>query len=921
MIPLCHETARPRLFFINKSSAQANTASLAPAKRTGAVATGLLLLFATVMLCAISLPVLAFSFDVDQFGINDPNDRLDTMVFGLFIGVLLTAATYLFFIWIVMRDRGQAFLLCLLLSLCLYIITTNDDLMNLVSISNETVRNFLANYCIIFAIIFSATFTYYFLELDFYNPFFVYPLSFLGGLLVLLLVVMFFDKTPALLVLPVLSVATIGTILLAGVLSLRQRISGSLTHIIAFTFFLFGTLSDSLFEIGIVNTADDSHNVTYLAFSMSALMFAIVIASQFAARQEEKEKALAVSNERFVLATRGANEGLFDWNLVSGEVFFSDQFRKIIGKRLENSVEGLKQWTRTVVDPDRRIVREALRRFRANGEVGTINIEYRILFPNGDKRWLHTKVVAVREGLTKRITRLVGSTQDVTVRKQSEIALRASEARFRSITEAHPVPVMIISLRSGNILYASPGAEQLLGLTQELLLGAPFEYILTDEAVRQELWQAMRDGQEVNLKEVVLECNNRSPLDAALSARRISYQSEEAMVIGLYDLTERKAAEAQISRQQEALQQSEKMAALGGLLAGVAHELNNPLSVIVGQATLLTEGSTEPKTITRAEKIYKAADRCSRIVKSFLALARRKPPEHKPVAINNLVQSALELLGFQIRTGNIDITLDLAPDLPDITGDADQLTQVVTNLVLNAAQAMEGWDGTRKINIRSRSANGQVLLSVADTGPGVPAEIRTRVFEPFFTTKSGKGGTGVGLSLCLNIVASHGGQMSIEDTIGGGATFIIQLPVSILSSSEAAAGENAVVIPKALHILLVDDEIELAQTLADLLEPEGHKIDIAINGAVALEKLHKDTFDIIISDLRMPILDGPGLYEALTRELPFYLNRIIYVTGDTLSSHVQTFLSQNPVPVVEKPYRLQDVRLAIAELLKKLDGR
>ena len=906
------------LRFIGKSALSALQNLLAPAKKISWMA----VIFLGLLSVLVFAPsAMAIDLQAPTISLENQSSKLDSLIFGLFIGVLLTASAYLFFIWIVMRDRGQVFLLCLLLSLCLYITSTNDMLMGMVGTHGDNVRDLLANYSLILSIIFSATFTYYFLELDVYNPNFIYPLTFFSGLLGLMLIVMFFDKAPVQLVLPLLSVVTVGTILVAGVIGLRQAVSGSLTHIIAFTFFLFGTLADSLLEIGIVTNADTSHNLTYLAFSMSALMFAIVIASQFAARQEEKEKALATSNERFALATRGANEGLFDWDLISGEVFFSDQFRKIVGKRLDNAVIGLKQWTRTVVDPDRRIVREALRRFRHNPEVSTINIEYRILVPNGDKRWLHTKIVAVRDGVAKKITRLVGSTQDVTVRKQSEIALRASEARFRSITEAHPVPVMIISLRNGAILYASPGAEQLLGMTQELLIGAPFEYILTDETVRKDLWQSMRDGQEVNLKEVVLDCNNNDKLDAALSARRISYQSEEAMVIGLYDLTERKQAEAQISRQQEALQQSEKMAALGGLLAGVAHELNNPLSVVVGQATLLIEGSPEPKVVARAEKIYKAADRCSRIVKSFLALARRKPPEHKPVAMNNLVQSALELLGFQIRTGNIDITQELDAHLPDITGDADQLTQVVTNLILNAAQAMDGWDGPRKMLIRSSSANGLVTLSVADTGPGVPPDLRTRVFEPFFTTKGNKGGTGVGLSLCLNIVASHGGQMLIEDTIGGGATFIIQLPVSATGNGEAEAGEAAIVLPSQLRILLVDDEVELAQTLADLLEPEGHKIDIAINGAVALEKLQKNKFDLIISDLRMPVLDGPGLYEALSRELPFYLNRIIYVTGDTLSSHVQTFLSQNPVPVVEKPYRLRDVRGAIADLLNKLDGK
>ena len=915
MIFRCTPNPIPETTLISKTTIFRRKPFFAPAKGSCVFFALLLALVVAVW----SIPAFAaFPIDDSAFGAQD--SRFSTLIFGLFIGVLLTASAYLFFIWVAMRDRGQVFLLFLLVSLCLYIVSTNDLLMSLTGAAAGSTRALLTNYGLILSIIFSTAFTYYFLEFDVYNPFFVYPMIVLNGLLGLLLVVTLFNLAAVQMVLPLSSSIAVGTILVGGLLGLRRGVSGSLTHIIAFSFFLFGTLTDSLFEIGAISDAASGHNLAYLAFALSAVMFAIVIASQFAARQEEKERALATSNERFVLATRGANEGLFDWNLTSGEVFFSDQFRKILGKRLDNAASGLKQWARIVVDPDRRIVREALRRFRHNTSVNTINIEYRVTANNGEKRWLHTKVVAVREDVSKKIIRLVGATNDVTIRKQSEIALRASEARFRSITEAHPVPVMIISLRSGGILYASPGAEQLLGLTQEQLLGAPFDSILATDAVRRDLWQAMRDGQEVNLKEVVLECSLERKLDAALSARRISYQGEEAMVIGLYDLTERKQAEAQISRQQEALQQSEKMAALGGLLAGVAHELNNPLSVVVGQATLLMEGA-EPKVVSRADKIYKAADRCSRIVKSFLALARRKPPEHKPVAVNDLVQSSLELLGFQIRTGNIDIRLDLEPNLPDITGDGDQLTQVVTNLVLNATQAMENWEGPRVLTIRSRRNDDLVTLSVADTGPGVPQEIRTRVFEPFFTTKSGKGGTGVGLSLCLNIVASHGGQMLIEDTIGGGATFLISLPVATAIKEAATGEQDAVILPNGLKILLVDDEIELAQTLADLLEPEGHNIDIAINGAVALEKLRKGKFDAIISDLRMPVLDGPGLYEGLKAELPFYLNRIIYVTGDTLSQHVQTFLSQNPVPVVEKPYRLNDVRRAVAELLKKAEGR
>ncbi len=468
-----------------------------------------------------------------------------------------------------------------------------------------------------------------------------------------------FDRTLAAFVLPALATLTVAVILCVGVASLRQGVSGSFTHMIAFTFFLGGVLADPLYDLGYISSPASSHNLTFVSFAMAALMFAIVIASQFASQQEEKEKALALSNERFAMATRGSNEGLFDWNLLTGEIFFSDQFRKIIGHRLENDPSGLKYWMRHIYSPDRRIMREAMRRFRRSHDVSTINVEYRLGSDAHDRRWLHSKAVAVRDPRTKKVIRLVGSTADITARKQSEVALRASEARFRSITEAHPVPVMIVGLRNGTVLYASPGAERLLEAGQGQLVHEYFDRFLTDPDARNSLWEAMKEGREVNLKEVHLDRGHGRKLDTALSARRISYQDEDSMVIGLYDLTERKQAEAQIAHQQEALQQSEKMAALGGLLAGVAHELNNPLSVMVGQATLLMEGSPEPKVVTRAEKIFKAADRCARIVKSFLALARRKPPERKPVNINNVINAALELLGFQLRTGNIEVELDL----------------------------------------------------------------------------------------------------------------------------------------------------------------------------------------------------------------------------------------------------------------------
>ena len=872
-----------------------------------------------VALATLLFPCLAFAQEHTPAPIPFllDEDRLAILFFGLLIGIVLAAATYLFFIWLAMRDRGQVFLLIFLLCIGINIVSTNDLLMSSIGIYDPIGREFLTNLSIIASWIFALFFTYYFLELETNSPGYQIPFMLIGSILLIILFYSLIDHTLIRFAMPVIGTITISSILMAGLGGLQNRTSGSLVHIIAFICFLSAALAQPAYALGFIKTPDGTNNATYIAFALSAMMFAIVVASQFAARQEEKEKALAISNERFVLATRGANEGLFDWNLSTGEIFFSDQFRKILGVRVTNSAEGMKKWIRMMQPSDRRVVSEALRRFRQNVKTNTLNVEYRVIHLNGERRWLHSKAVAMRDKTSQKILRLVGSTSDVTARKQSEVALRASEARFRSITEAHPVPVLIVGLNNGAIFYATPGAETLLGMTQEAMHKEYIERFLPDPDKRAQINKDISAGLSVDLVETDILRGDGQSIAAAISARRIHYQNEDAMVIGLYDLTERKKAETQIAEQQEALQQSEKMAALGGLLAGVAHELNNPLSVVVGQATLLMEGTSDPKVATRAEKIFKAADRCARIVKSFLALARRKAPERKPVDLNQVVRSSLELLGYQLKTGEVDIQSELDPALPEITGDGDQMTQVITNLVMNAAQAMDGWTGQRRITVSSGTDSAHnVMLHIADTGPGIPAEIRTRIFEPFFTTKGGKGGTGVGLALCLNIVAAHEGELRLSDTEGGGATFTIKFPRAEAASNRGEIGQGDAVIPlRPIRLLLVDDEVEIAQTLADLLEPEGHKIDIAVNGAIALEKLRKTPFDAIISDLRMPIMDGPSLYAALQVELPSYLNKIIYVTGDTLSTHVHEFLSNHPVPVVEKPYRLKDIRRALADLL------
>jgi len=373
---------------------------------------------------------------------------------------------------------------------------------------------------------------------------------------------------------------------------------------------------------------------------------------------------------------------------------------------------------------------------------------------------------------------------------------------------------------------------------------------------------------------------------------------------------ERWHAQAEVERQREALTQTERLAAMGQLLAGVAHELNNPLSVVLGQAALLRKQMKDGPNEERAAKIVSAADRCARIVRNFLSLARQRPAQREEVDVNVVAREAMELLAYPLRVDSIDVELDLAEGIATLWADPDQLHQVVVNLLTNAHQALRERPLPRRIRIATRTdaLRSSITLSVADNGPGVPLEIRARIFEPFFTTKPVGEGTGLGLSLCQGIVESHGGVLKLEDAPGGGTVFRIELPVQPAPVQETAtAGGEADAPLTGKRVLVVDDEEDVSMILVELLEVDHHKVDTARNGALALEMIGRQRYDLIVSDLRMPVLDGPGLYRAVKAMDPELARRFIFITGDTLGVTVREFLERTQQPTLTKPFDFAEV--------------
>ena len=511
----------------------------------------------------------------------------------------------------------------------------------------------------------------------------------------------------------------------------------------------------------------------------------------------------------------------------------------------------------------------------------------------------------------------VGIRTEITALKRMQEALRESEAVARNVLGACPVPVAMTRAEDGTIVYESPASEQLFGRDASSPGGESATDYYVDEADRTRYLELLREHGSVDGYEVQMMKSDGTRFWASISARRLNYRGEEVLVSSTQDLTERRELEAQMARQREALYQSEKLNALGGLLAGVAHELNNPLSVVLGQAQLLQETSRDADTKSRAERIGTAAERCSRIVRTFLAMARQTAPARSEVNLNEVVASALEITGYALRSADIAVTCDCAGDLPPVWADPDQLSQVVMNLIVNAEQAMADQVAGRKLRITSEAdpASETVRLTVQDSGPGIAPEVRSRIFDPFFTTKEVGVGTGIGLAVSHGIVEAHEGTLQVDSSPGQGATFTVTLPRSHGRAVDKAAApaREATIAPG--KILIVDDEPEVSETLADIVSLDGHEVEIANSGHLALRALAHRRFDVILCDMRMPDVDGRGLYTRIKNAYPDLVERIVFVTGDALGPSIQSFLEETGLPCLEKPLAAGEVLDMVSRIM------
>jgi signal transduction histidine kinase/ActR/RegA family two-component response regulator len=499
-----------------------------------------------------------------------------------------------------------------------------------------------------------------------------------------------------------------------------------------------------------------------------------------------------------------------------------------------------------------------------------------------------------------------------------------AEAQLASVAEATDVGILLFDANE-NVRLMNDRFVQLLGITRQVLAGAGTWTSLAQVVSGQFSEPAAFLEQWRELAEHPADASCDELKFPPPSSRRLERFARpvlggEGGFLGrleVYrDVTGQEAAQSK-------LLQTEKMAGLGQLVSGIAHELNNPLTSIMGYSQLLLGRRLTPSQAADGRLIYQEAERAARIVKNLLLFARDSRPERRAVNLNDVAQRTLALRNYELRLENIELAEDFDPQLPPVIGDAAQLQQVLLNLLVNSEQAIrQGMKGGR-IAISTRvTPRGRVSFEIADTGPGIPEEIIPRIFDPFFSTKPPGAGTGLGLSIAYSIIQEYGGEISVDSKPGHGAKFTIDLAVARGESPAARAPVakrhstvDARCITRSARVLVIEDEPSVAHLIADVLAEEGHPVEIVLEGREGLNRAAVGEHDLVICDLRMPNMDGRAIYRELVAKRSPMLDRLVFVTGDTLSPRTMEFLEACGVPFLAKPFLVEELKAVVVQAL------
>ncbi len=503
-----------------------------------------------------------------------------------------------------------------------------------------------------------------------------------------------------------------------------------------------------------------------------------------------------------------------------------------------------------------------------------------------------------------------------------EREVNVAERSYRQLFNASSDAVFLVDMWKLNILEANRAAERLTKYRGDALRGMAFRKICPSlEHKTGNVLQNQRAFNEIfrPYQEVPLLQDGGKQIGCEGEVVLAEWHQRMVFQVDIREVGERRKLEEQVHR-------AEKLSALGQLVAGVAHELNNPLAIIMGNAQLLAGRPQLDEPLKEALlRILRQSERASRIIRDLLAYSRPSEPNKAPMDLNRVIRDVVEWRRPACEAANVSVRTRLAESLPPTKADRVQVEQVVTNLVNNAIDALREKPMPREIEISTQETTTFLRVAVRDNGPGIPPEIREKIFNPFFTTKPIGRGTGLGLAICSTYIQEHHGKLWLESQVGKGTTFFFDLPLlhcegDVIPEPEALAPASAApAAPTGQRLLIIDDEPDIAQLLEMILAGSGFQTKTASNGSDALQILSNETFDAILSDMRMPGLDGQALYKRICEIKPALAKRVIFVTGDTHRGATREFLDATGNLWLGKPFRVDDVVNRVQEALQRAD--
>ena len=497
--------------------------------------------------------------------------------------------------------------------------------------------------------------------------------------------------------------------------------------------------------------------------------------------------------------------------------------------------------------------------------------ECRLRRTSGEERLLSVTNTPIRHG--RDVIGVLGIARDVTDDRARAEALTRSEARYTRLVESASDAIFTVD-EEGNFTSVNKSLENTVGRSRDELLGRHFTSVLEGSPDRDKLWvvfaEALRGSRqraEFRFRGVKGDLRTGSIMSAPIV--------EGDRVVGglavVRDVSDEKVLVLQLLQQ-------EKLAAIGQLVSGVAHELNNPLAGVLAFSQLLLATPLPDEQRQAAETIQHEGRRAAKIVSNLLTFARQHPPERTLTNLNQVLRDTVALRRYAMQVGQIELDVQLDEYLPATSADPFQLQQVFLNLLTNAEHAVGSNPGAKRIVLRSARAGRLLLVSVGDNGPGISMEQRDRIFNPFYTTKPVGQGTGLGLSISDGIVREHGGRIVVESELGAGATFVVELTLA----GEAGSGDVDAVgsepAPRKRSILFIGGVEPQRSECVRSLERDGHEVVVAPSGEVALRRSEERSWDAVVLDLHLPDMSGSRLYGRLMASAPRVAERVVFLS-------------------------------------------